>query len=425
MPARSVLLPANARLCFPSPLPLASSRLFHSEMRPPIAMIRPPSLARALFRALDLVPAVARLAFVSLIAAAAGCHRDRVVVYDAPKDAAPPPASHARGSASMGSVPEAMPARPSLTWKSLPEGWVDKGASGMRVANFSLPSPEGSPAELAVIPLPGTGGSDLDLVNLWRGQLGLDPIPEGELSRHTEETQIGAESVRLFSIVGASPADASASGNQILVAALRKGGFTWFFKLGGPTAVVEASKASLKSFLAAVEFGEAPVSAPVLASRAPGSASPGAAPAGPALAEWEVPPAWSSVAAPQMVHRKWTAPGPGSSSADITVSVFPGETGGLVDNLNRWRGQVGLGGLSEAELQKGIQSIDVLGGAATLVDYTGSSPESGDASRVVVVIVRRDGRSWFYKLLGPPQVVEAQRSAFVRFVQSARYSKGS
>jgi hypothetical protein len=28
--------------------------------------------------------------------------------------------------------------------------------------------------------------------------------------------------------------------------------------------------------------------------------------------------------------------------AEVTVSAFPGDTGGLLANLNRWRGQIGL-----------------------------------------------------------------------------------
>ncbi len=352
-----------------------------------------------------------------------GCHREEVAVYDAPKDAAAPPPSHAGGTG-MGALPEQMPPKPSLTWKSLPEGWVDKGATGMRVANFSLPTKEGSQAELAVIPLPGTGGSDLDLVNLWRGQLGLQPIPEAELAQHTEETTVGTEAVRLFTIVGSASTDAAANGNQILVAAVRKGGFTWFFKLAGPTAAVESSRASLKTFLGNVEFGAPPPEAPMMATSVPRPAGPPAA-GGAMSAEWDVPTGWNAVPTPQMVHRKWTVPGPGGGSADITISVFPGETGGMVANLNRWRGQVGLGPQTEPELQKGIQSIDVMGGSGTLVDYAGSGPESGDPARLVAVIVRREGSSWFYKLLGTPAAVESQREAFVRFVQSARYSKGS
>lgn len=300
----------------------------------------------------------------------------------------------------------------------------------MRAANFTIVGADNAQADLAVIPLPGTGGSDLDLVNLWRGQLSLPPIQESELASHTEETSVGGQPVRLFSIVGSGSSDAAAAGNQILVAALRKEGFTWFFKLGGPAAAVAASRDSLKSFLSGIEF-TAPEADTAVASTAPFATAPmqaqgpGPAASGSPQAKWQVPDAWKAQPAPQMVHSKWTVTGDAGASADVTVSVFPGETGGLVANLNRWRSQVGLPPSSEGELNALQNNFEVLGGKATLVDFLGSHPENGGPWRIVAAVVRKDGSSWFYKLLGHPSAVESHREAFVKFVQTAQYSRGS
>jgi len=358
----------------------------------------------------------------------AGCNREAIVSYDAPKDApaAPAPAS---GHGSMaGSLPDQMPPRPGMRWKEVPNGWTPKGATGMRVANFAVTGPNNGQADLAVIPLPGTGGSDLDLVNLWRGQLGLAPIVEADLLSHTDETTVSGQPVRLFSIVGSGSSDAAAAGNQILVAALRSGGFTWFFKLGGDVATVAANREALKTFLAGVEF-TAPepsmVAAPTMVGPFAGGATAGTptdggSPGSTPKPKWQVPDGWTTQTAPNMVHSKWTVTG-----ADITVSVFPGDVGGLVPNLNRWRSQVGLPPAPEPELMALQDNLDVLGGKATLADFTGSSPESGSQNRILAAVVRRDGFSWFYKILGAPAVVEAQREAFVQFIQSAQYTRGS
>ena len=72
-----------------------------------------------------------------------------------------------------------------------------------------------------------------------------------------------------------------------------------------------------------------------------------------------------------------------------------------------------------------MDKLDVLGGKATLVDFSGTSPEGGAPVRIVGAVVRRDGWSWFYKLLGNPQTIEAQREAFVKFVQTAQYLRGA
>jgi len=324
-----------------------------------------------------------------------------------------------------------MPPRPGMTWKELPAGWSSRGAAGMRAANFTIEGGDQGAADLAVIPLPGTGGTDLDLVNLWRGQLGLAPIEASQLASHTDETSVGGQPVKLFRIVGTEDAQAPGATNQILVAALRRDGFTWFFKMAGPQALVSTQTEPLKGFLGQVEFTAASASAPAqpASSGTPtGTGRPQeAAPAadGQPQVAWDVPPEWEQVPPTQMIHSKWRVKAPSGEAADVTVSVFPGETGGMVANLNRWRSQVGLQPAPEAEITSLIDNMDVLGGKGTLVDFSGSGPENGDPLRLVGAVVRRGSQSWFYKLLGPEAAVAAHRDAFVKFVQSARYTRGS
>jgi hypothetical protein len=40
------------------------------------------------------------------------------------------------------------------------------------------------------------------------------------------------------------------------------------------------------------------------------------------------------------------------------------------------------------------------------------------------VICPRDGTSWFVKMIGPPEIVEKQKSAFESFVRSIRFGGG-
>lgn len=366
-----------------------------------------------------LVPSLALLLTLT------ACRRDDVAVYEAPKDQALPATAQAspHGS-SMSRLAESLPPQPGLRWQTLPEGWISHGAEGLRVANFTISGTDERRAELAVIPLPGMGGTDVDLVNLWRGQLNLPPIGPDALATHTDDTEIGGQPIKLFNIVGSESSDAAAQGHQILVAALRRDGFTWFFKLAGDASVVEAQRGPLKGFLGQVEFTAPPEAmrqgTPVATG---GPASPGGRPP---TARWQVPDTWESAEPTTMVHSKWVAPGgTPTSPVEITVSVLPGEAGGLVPNLNRWRSQVGLSPAPDGELAALADNLEVLGGKGTLVDFTGSSPEHGTPSRMVAAVVKRDGHSWYYKLMGPPEAVEAQREAFVRFVQTTQYSRGS
>ncbi|MBX3743985.1 MAG: hypothetical protein KF833_01620 [Verrucomicrobiae bacterium] len=322
----------------------------------------------------------------------------------------------------MSRLAEALPPQPGLRWQTLPEGWVSHGAEGLRVANFTISGSDDRRAELAVIPLPGTGGTDVDLVNLWRGQLSLAPIGPEALPAHTDETEIAGQPIKLFNIVGSESYDTEAQGHQILVAALRRDGFTWFFKLAGDAPVVEAQRQPLKAFLGQVEF-----TAPSAEAGSRGvPVSTAGATGRPPSARWQVPGAWEATEPTAMVHSKWLAPGGSATSpVEITVSVLPGDAGGLVPNLNRWRSQVGLPPAPDGELAALSDNLEVLGGKGTLVDFNGSSPEHGTPLRMVAAVVKRDGHSWYYKLMGPPEAVGAQRDAFVSFVQTAQYSRGS
>lgn len=89
-------------------------------------------------------------------------------------------------------------------------------------------------------------------------------------------------------------------------------------------------------------------------------------------------------------------------------------------NINRWRSQVGLKEAPEAEITPLADNLEILGGKATLVDVSGAEVEDGKGRRLVGAVAKRGGQSWFFKLLGDPKTVEAERAAFVKFVQTAQ-----
>jgi hypothetical protein len=90
--------------------------------------------------------------------------------------------------------------------------------------------------------------------------------------------------------------------------------------------------------------------------------------------------------------------------------------------VNRWRGQLGLGPISENDLPQIARPLPVLGGQATLVDFTGVDAKTGQPTRLVGAIVPQNGQTWFYKLMGDTRIVAQQKSAFTKFIQSANYA---
>ena len=113
--------------------------------------------------------------------------------------------------------------------------------------------------------------------------------------------------------------------------------------------------------------------------------------------------------------------GDAEHEAKISVTAFPGDVGGPLANVNRWRNQLSLEPVAESELAKLTTSIDVLGGKATVVDMTGTDGKTGKAARMIAAMVTRKEKTWFYKLMGDATTVAREKDAFVKFVQTVRY----
>ena len=58
--------------------------------------------------------------------------------------------------------------------------------------------------------------------------------------------------------------------------------------------------------------------------------------------EYQRPAGWNEVAPSQMRAASFRVPGKDGKQADVSVIPLPGLAGSDLDNVNRWRGQVGL-----------------------------------------------------------------------------------
>jgi hypothetical protein len=55
-----------------------------------------------------------------------------------------------------------------------------------------------------------------------------------------------------------------------------------------------------------------------------------------------------------------------------------------------------------------------------MVDFTGTDA-AGQPTRMIAMSVTRNDQTWFYKLTGAGAVVDREKDAFVKFVQSVSY----
>ena len=106
-----------------------------------------------------------------------------------------------------------------------------------------------------------------------------------------------------------------------------------------------------------------------------------------------------------------------AGQAEITVMTFPGDVGGLLANVNRWRGQSGLPPVNDAGLASATERVSVSGTPATLVEAV------GDKNGLISVYHPVGDQTWFYKIAGPSAVVAAEKGAFMEFLQSIRFPK--
>lgn len=346
-----------------------------------------------------------------LLAALLGCKKEEIQVYQAPKDMLAP--APAMGAAPAASPTDAGTSRPPWT---APAGWTEKEASGMRIASYGITAPDGRSADASVVPLGPTAGSELDNVNRWRTQLGLGAVTDPELAGLTQAVPIGSVNGKLYDLVGEQPTLDGKYKPRTLAAVLSVGGATVFFKLTGEDALVAENKPKFLAWLKSVDTGEGHAAAAPAATPPAGMAGAVTPPPATGQPQWEVPAGWKSVPASTMRVASFTVGDGGDFSV---VALGPG-AGGTLANLNRWRGQLGLNAVSEAEISTTTTTLDLSGGEkALLADLTGEG--SGAGKQMLAAIVARTDRTWFYKLTGSAAVVTSEHDRFVKFVQSVKY----
>ena len=134
-----------------------------------------------------------------------------------------------------------------------PDGWTPSEGSAMRAASFSITGPDGSMADVSVIPIPGDSGTLLDNVNLWRSQLKLAPLTSADdpALGKIEDNLAGEISIR--HMVSTEPV---INGKKAAIASaiLKRPEMTWFFKIIGEASLVEANLDKFGTFVRSATF---------------------------------------------------------------------------------------------------------------------------------------------------------------------------
>jgi len=137
--------------------------------------------------------------------------------------------------------------------------------------------------------------------------------------------------------------------HRMLAAIVPQGDRAWFFKVTGAAASVDAQSESFETFLKSFAFGEAEEDDPT----------------------WKLPENWVQKAGSEMRFATIEIP-TDEAPLEMSVMALPMPPGsGLLSNVNRWRGQIGLAPISQADLAAETKQLEVAGTTATLVNLVG------------------------------------------------------
>jgi hypothetical protein len=286
----------------------------------------------------------------------------------------------------------------------------------MRIASYGVTAPDGRSVDISVVPLGPVAGSELDNVNRWRRELKLGEIGQADLGGLTASASIGTMAGKLYDMVGDQPTLDGKFKARTVAAILSTGGTTVFFKMIGEDALATENKPKFLAWLKSVDTGDASPSSPSPTAAPAGMAGPVAPPPSTDLPQWEVPDGWKPKAATTMRLASFVV----GADGDLSVVALGPAAGGTLANVNRWRSQLGLSALTDAELGAATTYVTLSSGpTATVVEVTGEGQFAG--RKTLAAIIARPDRTWFYKLSGESGLVTAEKDRFVKFIKSVKY----
>lgn len=147
-----------------------------------------------------------------------------------------------------------------------------------------------------------------------------------------------------------------------------------------------------------------------------GEVPPPPAPTGADALAWSLPKGWTE-SRPSGGMRFATLKPPVEGKIDVSVITLPGPAGGELANVNRWRGQIGLAPVDEAELARTRKTVASPAGPVSVYDFTSEGPSP---SRMIAGLLVTRGNSWFIKMVGDPGPVAAARADFIRILETLR-----
>ncbi|MCU0776592.1 MAG: hypothetical protein MUF86_02880 [Akkermansiaceae bacterium] len=313
----------------------------------------------------------------------------------------------------------AMPQSQQFTDKP-PAHWKKLSPSAMLLGKYLIEGPDGATVDVTFSTLRSAPGGLLANINRWRDQLGQGPLDEASLKQNTRTVPSGFGEAVFVEIEGlVDKADAKKDG-RLIGAIAESGASAWFFKLRGNEALAAAERENFINWIGSVkpaESSKVPMhgSAPGEGITPPEEAA--VVPAGDGSVTWDLPDGWIVVNGSSARYATIAITGADGSKGELAVTRFPGDVGGDLANVNRWRGQIGLKPIDGAALAANVTQVTAGPKSIKLIDATGPQ------NRCAAGWVAHGGETWFFKFTGPDALVGAEKEKFTALLESVRFNK--
>jgi hypothetical protein len=289
-----------------------------------------------------------------------------------------------------------------------PPNWEPQPLSQMRQASFLVKGDNGAVADISFVSLGSAAGNVLENVNRWLGQLGQPPITEQKLGEMAQRLHTSLGDVIIVDLAGLPDNADPARDGRIIAAMVTTPDATLFFKMRGNADLTEAQKGDFIKWVAAICNAQTQTGPPQVAVAPPQTTS------APPI-KWTTPEGWTEVPPSSMRYASFSAPAEDGGKIDISVVTFSGDGGSDADNVNRWRGQMGLAPVDANAVTSQVAALKTEDTTFSTTDLVGNK------TRTIAAWTRRDGRVWFFKATGANAAVEKERPNFVKFIESVRF----
>jgi hypothetical protein len=174
----------------------------------------------------------------------------------------------------------------------------------------------------------------------------------------------------------------------------------------------------------AEEANETPLpSAPSAQTSPMGSGGVLAPPAtAPRTYTWQAPASWTEVESTSRMRLVSFSVPHGGEVADLSVTRLGGAAGGMLANLNRWRGQLGLEPVGPDSPEAAGQLTQAPAGTFTWWSIV--NDETDPSAGMLAGMLEAPDHVMFVKLTGSGELIAASEAGFVEFLASFALADG-